>query len=101
MATAVHVRDGRSPVVIEIDGRFDAVAEAALEDAMGDLRRAPRDVVIDISSVERLDVQGLLVLADHAAWLCNHSCRVTLEGAAREVEQLARLLGYERVFGLT
>lgn len=98
---AVRIRVGESPVVVTIDGRFDAEAEAALEDTMRALRGAPRDVVFDVSLVDRLDVEGLLVLADHACWLRRRSCNVLLHGATPEAEQLARLLGYERTFGLT
>lgn len=94
------VRDGASPIVVAVEGRFDAEAEAAFEASMLDLQRAPRDAVFDVSRVEHLDVRGILLLADHAQWLRRRSCTVKLVGARPESEQLARLLGYERALGL-
>ena len=99
-STAVRILEGESPLVVSIDGPLDAAAQASLEVVMRSLRRAPRDVVFDVAAGERLDVEGLLLLAHHAQWLRQRSCHVVLRGAAPEVEQLARLLGYERALGL-
>jgi len=98
--STVRVLDGSAPAVVVIEGTFDAEAAADFEAAMTALRRAPRDLVIDLNGADRLEVEGLLLLADHASWLRRRSCVVTLRGSARETEQLARLLGYARVLGL-
>jgi anti-anti-sigma regulatory factor len=98
--SSVVVRPGSAPTVVVITGLFDAVAEARLEDVMRLVRRAPTDVVFDVAGVDRLEVDGLLTLADHAQWLRNRSCSVVLRGAPSDAQQLARLLGYERTFGL-
>ena len=99
-SSSVRVCDGESPIVVALEGRFDAEAEAAFEASMRELQRAPRDTVLDVSGVEHLDVSGILLLADHAQWLRRRSCAVRLVGAAPEAQQLARLLGYERALGL-
>ena len=98
--STVRIIDGSAPAVLVIEGTFDAEAAASFEVAMTALRRAPRDLVIDVNAADRLDAEGLLLLADHASWLRRRSCVVTLRGSKRETEQLARLLGYERVLGL-
>lgn len=98
--SSVRVCEGQSPLLVAILGRFDAENQAGFEVEMRAIRQAPRDVVYDVSAVERLDVEGILLLAEHAQWLRSRSRTVSLRGAALEVEQLIRLLGYERAFGL-
>lgn len=101
-ATAsIEIGEGASPVVVSIRGRFDATAEAALEDVMARVRRMPQDVVFDVSGIDELDVEGVLVLADHASTLRRRSCSVALRGATRTSRQLVRLLGYDRALGLS
>jgi anti-anti-sigma regulatory factor len=97
---SVVVTEGESPLVVAISGRFDAFAEAELEDVMAQVRRLPRDVVFDVAAVYELDVEGVLVLADHARGLRRRSCTVVLRGASRSSQQLVRLLGYDRALGL-
>ena len=97
----VQTEDGSPPLVVLITGPLDAVAAAELETTMVGIREEPRDVVFDVSNTDRLQVDGLLVLAEHAQWLRSRSCTARLRGAPPAAEQLARLLGYERLFGLT
>jgi anti-anti-sigma factor len=97
---SIQVRDGDPAIVVALAGQLSAEVEAELEAVMSEMRRSPRNVIFDVSCVEHLDVTGVLLLADHAQWLRRRSCTVSLEGAEPAAEQLARLLGYERVFGL-
>ena len=99
--SSVVVGEEASPIVIHISGRFDAAAEAELDDVLAHLRgERPRAVVFDVADVEHLEVEGVLVLADHARSLRGRSCSVVLRGAANGSEQLVRLLGYDRALGL-
>jgi anti-anti-sigma regulatory factor len=98
--SAVAIDDGDPPLVIAITGTLDALVAAELEAAMAEVRSDPRDVVFDVSGTDRLDVEGILVLAEHAHWLRSRSCSARLRGAPATSEQLARLLGYEVVLGL-
>jgi anti-anti-sigma factor len=98
--TAITVAGGAPTVVIEIAGRFGAEAEAELEDVLAGVRRTVASIIIDVTGVDHLDVEGVLVLAEHARRLRSRACTVVLRGAPSASEQLVRLLGYERALGL-
>ena len=89
-------------VIIELEGRLDAVSSAQVEKTVADLAAAgkPPHIIIDFTNVSYLSSAGLRVLLSTHKLLLRHNHKLICAAFTDEVLEIIKMAGFDRVLSV-